>query len=444
MAFRLTTLLLGAAAASGALSAVPASAINIVLRPDASFGTQPNGTAALYAFQKAANFWNKTLTNDVTLNFNVSYRRLGENIIGSTGSNGLTARVSDVYAGLQANNATALDAIAVANLRPLSKAGGIAYRMPDSVTGPVGTGNGLGLEIVTRGSVLDNDDSWNNIYMSPNTANAKVLGVKFDYAKDSYDGTNSDASITFSSAFSFDFDPTDGIGVGQQDFISVAIHEMGHALGFVSGADTYDFFGNPNGPGKAFGNTFNFDGVGSDVLSVWDLFRYSNNGGASGFDLATGKRYLQLDPNRGAQFSIDAVHEFTSGDQFSNLSVGRYNGDGQQASHWKEANGYFDINNCFIAGQRQIGIMDPTSGSCQLGVVTAADLAAFDAMGYNLNFDILGNRNFTFDTAQAFSLAGLASVPEPTTWAMMIGGLGLAGGAMRRRRAKVRTTVSFA
>jgi hypothetical protein len=33
-------------------------------------------------------------------------------------------------------------------------------------------------------------------------------------------------------------------------------------------------------------------------------------------------------------------------------------------------------------------------------------------------------------------------VPEPTTWAMMIGGIGMVGGAMRRRR--VSTKVSFA
>lgn len=34
------------------------------------------------------------------------------------------------------------------------------------------------------------------------------------------------------------------------------------------------------------------------------------------------------------------------------------------------------------------------------------------------------------------------AVPEPATWAMMIGGFGMVGGAMRRR--KVATTVSFA
>ena len=36
-----------------------------------------------------------------------------------------------------------------------------------------------------------------------------------------------------------------------------------------------------------------------------------------------------------------------------------------------------------------------------------------------------------------------AAVPEPASWAMMIGGFGMIGGAMRRQR-KVKTTVSFA
>lgn len=38
----------------------------------------------------------------------------------------------------------------------------------------------------------------------------------------------------------------------------------------------------------------------------------------------------------------------------------------------------------------------------------------------------------------------LAAVPEPTTWAMMILGFGVIGGAMRRRKAAVRTSVRFA
>jgi hypothetical protein len=40
-----------------------------------------------------------------------------------------------------------------------------------------------------------------------------------------------DASITFSSAFSFDFDRSDGLAGSSSDFV-VSCHEIGHSLGF--------------------------------------------------------------------------------------------------------------------------------------------------------------------------------------------------------------------
>ena len=431
------------AAASAVFAASPVSALNIVLRPDQSFTSQQNGAAALYAFQKAANYWNTVLTDNVTINFAVSYRALAANVIAQAGSAKTDVLMTDVYSGLAAKSATALDQVAVANLVQLTAAGGLGYRMPNTIP-PGQTTTHFGLD-TTAGSLFDNDDTANNLVSYSNTANLRVLGIAQDiYGNDLNDANLVDASITFSSAFNFDFDPTDGISQGTQDFVSVAIHEMGHALGFTSGTDLYDFYGgNPavggvRGPGYATGLATDWDSLAGTAVGVWDLFRYSTNGPAnSGFDPETGKRYLQLDPNRGAAFSIDGVtffNQMNSGvAEFANLSTGRYNGDGQQASHWKDENGFTDENGCFVSN-RQIGVMDPTSGTCQPGLVTANDVAAFDAMGYTLNFDVLQNKGYVFSSAQAFELAGLAAVPEPATWAMMIGGFAFVGAAARRRK----------
>ena len=40
--------------------------------------------------------------------------------------------------------------------------------------------------------------------------------------------------IAFNSAFGFDFNPGDGIDPDKTDFDTVAVHEIGHALGFSS------------------------------------------------------------------------------------------------------------------------------------------------------------------------------------------------------------------
>ena len=68
-------------------------------------------------------------------------------------------------------------------------------------------------------------------------------------------------------------------------------------------------------------------------------------------------------------------------------------------------------------------------------------------VGFNANVD--GLYRVTLDVngmsggPQSFSVDAQlgAGVPEPATWAMMIGGFGLVGGAMRRR---TRTSVTFA
>ena len=64
-----------------------------------------------------------------------------------------------------------------------------------------------------------------------------------------------------------------------------------------------------------------------------------------------------------------------------------------------------------------------------------------DQVTVGANF--VGDSNF--DPGEAFALnktaATFAAVPEPASWALMLGGLGLVGGAMRMRR---KATTSFA
>lgn len=73
-------------------------------------------------------------------------------------------------------------------------------------------------------------------------------------------------------------------------------------------------------------------------------------------------------------------------------------------------------------------------GFVSTGTITSLTLTAVQPVG-----------SFLWPTANNLTLAktvAAPAVPEPTTWAMMIGGLGLVG-AMLRRRAKV-TAVTFA
>jgi hypothetical protein len=109
-----------------------------------------------------------------------------------------------------------------------------------------------------------------------------------------------------------------------------------------------------------------------------------------------------------------------------------------------------DITNLMLDANTRYGLyFTQTAGSLSytngtgVGNVAATngDLTVFE--GYGSAYRFGGSFeprvvNATFE----YTVAGAGAVPEPATWAMMIGGIGMVGGAMRRR--KVSTTVSFA
>ena len=376
------------------LAASSAGALTIRLT---DIGGVTAGSQALAGFQAAASFWETALANSVTVDLNVGFSALGPGILGSTSAREYSTSASAIEAQLRVNAASSLDRLAVANLPVLS--GGALKVITSGYRYPATTRGGVN----TKVQVYDTDGSTNNRELAATSANLKALGFAV--------GAGADASISFSSKFAFDFTPDDGITGGQIDFIGVAIHEIGHALGFISGVDDYDYYGGPSGPGRGSSLNLNNYAVGS----VLDLFRYSADAG----NLAPGGAALDWSVKTASYFSVDGGATAYGKGYFS---TGSYNGDRRQASHWKDS----------PAGVPQLGLLDPTIGYGQRGIVTALDLAAFDAIGWNTAVDVVANANYTFATSRNIKFT-LSAVPEPATWAMMLAGFGMVGAAMRRR-----------
>ncbi|NNM77638.1 PEPxxWA-CTERM sorting domain-containing protein [Sphingomonas sp. ID1715] len=374
------------------------------------------GSPAEQGFKIAASFWESVFTNDVTINLGVRFAPLAQNVIGSTGSTRRDTNVSAWKTGvLNTRSNSTLDQTAV--LPTLNAAGGFSF-----------IGNG------TRPSPTQADpnavwqDTTSKVFIDGDSVSSKVLYLNTSVQKavGIYSGsaTARDGNVTFSTNFTFDFDPTDGIAADKMDFIGVAIHEIGHALGFVSGVDIYDANGYPNG-----GN-LGYDLNSTSLFSALDMFRYSSDP----TDVAPGAGPSRdLTVGGATYFSIDGGLTQVGGNSL--FSTGRFNGDGRQASHFKDT----PSNQGGCNGYNQLGILDPTFCLGEMGVVKGLDLAAYDAMGWNINFDVLNNLAYNRNTAQIYVQA--LGVPEPASWALMIGGFGLMGAAMRRR---VRTSVSFA
>ncbi|GAO39404.1 hypothetical protein SCH01S_29_00920 [Sphingomonas changbaiensis NBRC 104936] len=165
------------------------------------------------------------------------------------------------------------------------------------------------------------------------------------------------------------------------DFQAVAAHELAEVLGRISGVD--------NGSWR----------------SPLDLFRYSAPG------------VLSYNYNQASYFSIDGGRTRLA--TFNNSSTGGDRGD------WLTTSATHDVSDAFISkGQRKN--------------LTAVDLTALDVLGWGGSN--LGNSGASAQTPAFYLISGPA-VPEPATWAMMLGGFGLLGMAVRRRK---RANVTFA
>jgi hypothetical protein len=308
---------------------------NIVIAPGSGLSSN---TSALAAFNRAASQWSAFISDPIaiTINADLSTTAPGGGVFPGTVI-GSTAGVN-----LQGSYTTVRNAM-----------------VSDGGAQPAAANNAILASLPTSAQFLANVPSGRSLNgnIVSTKANFKALGFT------GLDGTIgvSDGQIVFNSAFSFDFDNSDGVTPGQMDFETVAAHEIGHALGFTSAVDVLDQTTAASLP------TFGF--------TTLDMFRFSRTGAnptsAASFT-TTARNFVP---------GADVVTDDTS-DEFR-MSTGLSLGDGNQASHWKDD---------ALTGA-YVGMMDPTLSFGTTQKLTYADLRAMDLIGYDLKLWTPGDAN---------------------------------------------------
>jgi hypothetical protein len=318
------------------LAPCTASALEFNFVPEP--GTAPE---AIEGFRAAGALWSAIFDDDITVNIDIGFRPLDPGVLAEAGSTDVELTYGQLRSGLQGDATSTEDRAAVGSL---PSGTGLALLMNRTSNSPNGPGNAR--------PFLDNDGDANNTTIRLNTASAKALGLVASH------DPASDASITFSSDFRFDFDPSNGVDVDSFNFIFVAAHEIGHALGFVSGVDILDI-NSPNPPSPDCDSRGPFSDEQFTFVSAADVFRFSKE------SLAQGSGTIDWTADtRPKYFSTDS-----GATEAGTFSTGTCFGDGRQASHWED--------------DRGIGIMDPTAAPGEEGQITELDRRLFDTIGYN-------------------------------------------------------------
>lgn len=287
------------------------------------------------AFEMAGQIWSTYITDDVTLNFQVGVTKsssLPKKVIGGA----LPAQMANVNYQNYRNKAVAdakswVDQQTINNLDPSKNRAFFRHS--------------------TTNGIRTKQTSVNTLDMT--RANAKALGLVNRHS------AKLDGYILMSDLSGKGVSWDIGINRVQSDeldLVSTALHEIGHALGFISGVDNNEKLAGSNVSDQDFITA-------TKRATPLDKFRFSrSSNGVS--DLSYGSNLEEK------YFSIDGGS--TQNATFASGSNKSRRGDGFQASHWKNRTD-------------TIGVMDPTLARGERPRISMRDLRALDVIGWDIN-----------------------------------------------------------
>jgi hypothetical protein len=231
-------------------------------------------------------------------------------------------------------------------------------------------------------------------------ANAKALGITTTGASSALDGVilmgdlaNSSVRWNYDYARNSSTPPSNTL-----DFLSTAIHEIGHVLGFISGQDQPFDISTIYGSNLSNQTARQINESRLRYTTPMDFYRH-NMGWGDGVARISNFTYGDV-----ANFSIDgrrtSLAEFATGAKTSIMSDGWQWGDGYQASHTQ-------------AGTNSI--MSPTLSVQQQKSIAQTDLRMFDVLGWDVNSS--SSLSVNYATLAAQSQQALATrLGKTVTW----------------------------
>jgi hypothetical protein len=356
-----------------------------------SFTYDPGTTVQqMLGMEIAGRIWSRYLTDNTTINIHVGIASdLGSNIIGGalpgmrSSQSYQTYRTALNNGPKSADDTTAIGSLSnttsyTTNYAYINNSGDMDVQAVTSSTLNMtrAVAKAAGISLTDGSTALDGYILFSNLATA--TANGQAVRWSYDYTRSSTQAANT------------------------LDFLSTAIHEIGHVLGFVSGVDQPGLYGimtdwnSTPDPGST--STFrNSMSNRVQYTNPLDLFRYSAAGVRN---ISHGEQFNKSEGVfKPTYFSLNngstSVADFANG-----LDISNY-GDGYQASHWRNGTA---------------AIMNPTLSLNTRRNVSALDLRAMDVIGWDIASTGI-NTTINLSDLQTQSRQALATrAGQTTTW----------------------------